>query len=290
MTDTKTIPPNGSEKAPVSVVVLAKNEAGNIVRCIEALQWADEVVVVDDGSTDETVSLATSHGARVVDHRFESFAAQRNWALRHVDLRNDWVLMLDADEVATPEFASDVRGQISRSDRDTVAFRTCRKTMLDDVWLRHSDGFPVWIMRIVRRGRAEFEDSGHGEVPVPVVDGKVGTINEPFLHYAFSRGMDDWWQRHVRYAGREASQEQTLNENHSITSLFSRDSSVRRRGLRSLARSVPFRGTLRFLYQYFLRRGFMDGHAGFRFCKMMACYENMIAIRKLEPPQRKQTG
>lgn len=268
---------------PVSVVVLTKNEAANIERCLRSLSWAGEIVVIDDGSTDTTVELATQCGARVIDHRFQSFADQRNWALDHAELNHQWVLLLDADEVSTPEFASEIGSAIATADDRVAAFRTCRKTMMDGVWLKHSDGFPVWIMRLVRQKRARFLDSGHGEVPVPPVEGQMGTIHAPFLHFAFSRGMDDWWMRHVRYAGREAAREQQQHHDASIVDLFRFEASKRRRALRAIARKVPARGLLRFLYQFILRGGFRDGPAGLRFCRMMACYETMIAIRKTEP-------
>jgi glycosyltransferase involved in cell wall biosynthesis len=277
-------------KVPVTAVVLAKNEEVNIVDCVDSLRWADEVIVVDDDSTDRTAELARARGARVVQHRFESFAAQRNWAIDHAGGRNEWMLMLDADEMATDAFAAEVARKLATVADDVVAFRTCRKLMLDGVWLKHSDGFPVWIMRLVRRGKAYFEDSGHGEVPVPTVNGRIGTIHTPFLHEAFRRGMDDWWMRHVRYAGREALREHHLNRDARLSGLLSLDSSRRRRALRSLARRLPFRGPLRFLYQYILGRGFLDGATGLRFCRMMACYESMIAIRKSEPTLESHRG
>ena len=283
MSDDRSFAKAAKSRDAVSVVVLAKNEETNIKQCIDALQWADEVVVIDDGSTDATVALAENAGARVIDHKFESFAGQRNWALDHAGLRNRWVLLLDADEVSTDEFAAEIGDAIERAGENLVAYRMCRKTMLDGVWLKYSDGFPVWIMRLVRRGRASFEDSGHGEVAVPTVDGEMGTIKSPFIHYAFSRGMDDWWVRHVRYAGREANRERAQLDDATVVSLLSLDASSRRRGLRSIARKIPARGTLRFLYQYVVRGGFLDGTAGLRFCRMMGCYESMISIRKSEP-------
>ncbi|MEM6473142.1 MAG: glycosyltransferase family 2 protein [Planctomycetota bacterium] len=270
------------EKSPISVVVLAKNEQANLPRCLNALGWADEVVVVDDQSEDETARIANELGARVLQHPFESFAKQRNWALREGDLRNEWVLLLDADEVSTPEFAAEVTAQTVSADRETVALKTCRKTMMDGKWLRYSDGFPVWIMRVVRRGQAWFEDSGHGEVPMPKLDGSYGEISEPFLHFPFSRGMDDWWRRHTLYAGREARKELARADGEPFSSLLRMNASCRRRAIRRLSASLPARGSLRFFYQYILKRGFLDGRAGYRFCRMMACYESMIAIRKMD--------
>ena len=90
-------------KFPISVVVITKDEEINIRRCVEALAWCDDVVVIDDHSTDDTTRLAVECGARVLTHGFESFATQRNWALEHAGLRHAWALLLDADEVITPD-------------------------------------------------------------------------------------------------------------------------------------------------------------------------------------------
>ncbi|MCA8993434.1 MAG: glycosyltransferase family 2 protein [Planctomycetaceae bacterium] len=266
----------------IAAVVIAKNEAENLSRCLPSLSWCDELLVVDDHSEDDSVSIAESCGARVVSHQFESFAKQRNWALREGGLNSDWVLMLDADEVSTPEFASAIRGAVEGASDIVVAFRNCRKTMFLGQWLKYSDGFPVWIMRVVRRGRAEFVDAGHGEVPVPPVDGEVGTVSEPFLHYPFSKGLSNWLQRHIAYAEREAQGE--VQQMHGATWLdvFSGSADKRRRGLRSLSRRMPARPLLRFLYQYIWKWGFLEGEAGLTFSRLMACYEAMIVAKRVE--------
>lgn len=267
---------------PISAVILARNEAKNIERCVQSLSDCDEIVVVDDGSTDETCELATRCGARIVQNRFQSFAKQRNWALAHAELRNDWSLMLDADEAATPGFLAEVAQRISQAKPDVVAYRTCRKTMLGKKWLRYSDEFPCWIMRIVRVGMAEFEDSGHGEIPIPKLNGTVDTIREPFIHYPFSHGLSNWLRRHVAYAEREALLEVNNASNLRLGELFSLDASKRRRSLRALSRKVPMRGTLRFLYQYLLRGGFLDGREGYVFSMLKANYETMIIAKRWE--------
>lgn len=267
---------------PVSAVVIAKNEAINLPRCLASLGWCDEVVVIDDHSTDDSPAIAAQHGAHVLTHKFESFAAQRNWALDEAGLQNEWVLMLDADEVSTPEFAAAVEQAIHSASPDAAAFRTCRKTMFLGQWLKHSDGFPVWIMRVVRRGRAHFANAGHGEVPVPPVDGIMGTIREPFLHYPFSKGLSDWLQRHIRYAEREAQGELEQLHGGSVLNILSLQRDIRRRGLRALSRQLPGRPLLRFLFQYFLKCGFLDGRAGFTFSMLMSCYEAMIIAKRTE--------
>jgi glycosyltransferase involved in cell wall biosynthesis len=266
----------------LSVVIIAKNEADNIGRCLASVAWSDDVLVVDDFSTDETAEIARSLGARVVQHAFTSFAEQRNWALECGGLRHEWVLMLDADEEATPEFHHALAACVAAADEHTAAFALCRKTMLDGRWLKYSDGFPVWIMRVVRRGKARFADSGHGEVPVPPVDGRVLRVQEPFVHYPFSKGLSDWLDRHNRYSSREAALELSADVPIVWAELFGRDASRRRRALRNLGRRMPCRPLLRFAWQYVWKRGFLDGRAGWKFSTLMAIYEALIVMKRRE--------
>ncbi len=267
---------------PLSVVILAKNEERNIERCLNSVRWCRDVVVVDDGSTDSTPEVARRAGARVVEHRFESFAKQRNWALDHAGLENEWVLMLDADETSTDRFRNELIGLLAAADEDVVAYRTCRKTMFGNRWLRYSDEFPCWIMRVVRRGRAYFEDSGHGEVPVPSVSGTMQTIREPFVHYPFSHGVSDWLVRHVRYADREARLELSKKVVVKVRDFISTDGSLRRRALRNASRSLPMRPFLRFFHNYIARGGFRDGIEGYMFSTLKSVYEAMIVVKHWE--------
>jgi glycosyltransferase involved in cell wall biosynthesis len=274
-----------SERFPLSVVILARNEAANIRRCVEAVNWCRDVVVVDDGSTDATAAIAIDAGALVVSHPFTSFAAQRNWAVAEAGLQCDWVLMLDADEVVTPELREELIHALTDVAADIVAFRLCRKTMLFDRWLKRSDDFPVWIMRLVRRGRVWFEDRGHGEVAIPQVDGRMEAIRAPMEHYVFSKGLADWIARHNRYSTNEALLEWQAGRAVSWRQLFSGDRAVRRAGLRSLSRVMPFRPQLRFLYQYVLKGGFLDGWPGYVFCSLLATYERWIVLKRRELDQ-----
>lgn len=266
----------------MTVVVLARNEAANLRRCLESAAWCDELVVVDDHSTDETPRIAEALGARVVKRRFETFASQRNWALDAAGLKHRWVLMLDADEELTPEGRREIERELSSADGETAAFRMCRRTMFLGRWLRYSDGFPVWIMRLVDRDRARFVDQGHGEMPVPPVPGRMGTLHEPFVHHPFHRGLSHWLERHIGYAEREARMELARQAEASLGDLFGRDPTRRRRALRNLGRRLPGRPLLRFAYQYVWKRGFLEGRAGLAFSMLMAVYEAMIVVKRWE--------
>ncbi len=267
---------------PLSVVILARNEAVNIEQCVNAVTWCNDVVVVDDGSTDATAELARALGARVVQHSFVNFAEQRNWAMDHAGLKNEWVLHLDADEVVTDSLRLDLIARLTSLPDNIAAFRMCRKTMFQGRWMKYSDGFPVWIMRLVRKGRGRFISSGHGEVAVPDVDGRVDTILAPFLHFSFSKGLEDWIARHNRYSTREALLEFQSTPTVNWPKLFSMQRETRRDALRSLSRRLPFRPTLRFLYQFVVKRGFLEGRAGLKFSGLMATYEQWIVFKRIE--------
>ncbi|MBS0201592.1 MAG: glycosyltransferase family 2 protein [Planctomycetes bacterium] len=275
---------------PLSVVIIAKNESCNIRRCVEAVSWCDDVIVVDDHSEDDTARLAVDCGARVITNRFESFARQRNWAMSSAGIRNPWVLMLDADEVVTPALQMALEEAISAPDPDVVGFRMCRKTMFQGTWLRFSDGFPVWIVRLVRVGAFLFEDSGHGEVPVPAVNGRLGTLSVPFLHFPFSKGLHDWCDRHNRYSTREAEREFNESNSFSWRQLFSSDRSLRRQSLRAFSRQLPCRGMLRFLYQFICKGGILEGRAGLTFSRLMANYEALIVLKRREMELKRREG
>src|SRR5260370_31751995 len=163
----------------LAIIVLTQNEADNLPGCLESIAGFGEAVVVDSGSDDGTQEIARQAGARVYDHPFESFARQRNWALENCDLKTQWILFLDADEIATPEFRQAVTSGIRDAPDLIAGFYCCWKMMLDQRWLRRSDSFPKWQLRIVRRGCAAFIDSGHGRRGGRV-DRQPGNIRGPY--------------------------------------------------------------------------------------------------------------
>jgi hypothetical protein len=158
--------------------------------------------------------------------------------------------------------------------------------MLGGCWLKYSDGFPVWIMRVVRRGRARFASSGHGEVPVPPVEGRVQQVREPIVHHPFSKGLTDWLERHNHYSSREAALESTEGAPVAWSELIGADRAARRRAWRSLSRRMPGRPLFRFAYQYLWKKGFLDGRAGLTFSTLMAMYEAMIVMKRRELQNR----
>jgi glycosyltransferase involved in cell wall biosynthesis len=273
--------PAGDAPVPVSAIVLARNEEQNLPRCLRALRSCDEIIVVDDDSTDRTVALAESCGARVVAHKLASFAEQRNWAMQEAGARNEWVLHLDADEVVTAELAAEIRERLAQVAADVAGFHLARKTMLGEQWLRFSATYPVYVLRLVRRERVRYVQQGHGEKPGEV-QGRLEYLRAACLHYNFSHGWSDWFDRHNRYSSAEAAHVQAGGATADLRGCLARDVVRRRMALRGLAYRLPCRPALRFFYVYLLRFGFLDGRAGLTYATLQAIYEYMISLKLRE--------
>lgn len=258
----------------VSAVVLCRNEAANLPRCLGALRACDEIIVVDDGSTDGSPEIAAAAGARVLSHPLKSFADQRNWAMAAGALRQPWALHLDADEVVTAELVAELRERLPALRPEQVGF-FARKILLDERWLRRSTDYPVYVARLVHRDGPRFEMIGHGEVVVAPPERAV-YFGAPMLHYPFSRGWEDWRARHRRYAAAEAARIEAGRAACRWSDLAARDPVLRRRAWRAASWRLPGRPLLRFLYMYVLRAGFLDGRPGWTFCRAMAWYETEI--------------
>jgi glycosyltransferase involved in cell wall biosynthesis len=263
----------------LAIIVLTYNEAENLPRCLESVAGFGEIVVVDSGSNDGTPEIAKHAGARVYERPFGSFARQRNWALENCDVKNEWALFLDADEVATSQFRQAIGDAIQNSGQAVAGFYCCWKMMLDQRWLRRSDSFPKWQLRIVRRGRADFIDSGHGQKEGRV-DGELGYIREPYLHYALNKGWEAWWAKHNQYSAEEAADR--LSRSASWRELFSKDTSRRNRALKPILSRTPGWPLLRFLHMYILKGGVLEGREGFAYCASMGWYEYLIRAKMRE--------
>src|SRR5579875_916917 len=163
---------------PISATIITHNEATHITRAIRSLDCADEILVVDSGSTDDTVQIAEGLGARVIVHPWEGFAAQKNFAVR--EARHDWVLSLDADEELDEE-ARDAIRTWKQSEPRAVAYRFARRARYLGRWILHSGWYPDWKIRLFHRGRARWQgDYVHESV---VADGPIETLPGEILHY-----------------------------------------------------------------------------------------------------------
>ena len=266
--------------APVTAVVLTYNEERSLPACLASLDGVcDDVHVLDSGSTDRTAAVAGAAGAAVHVNPFTGFGDQRNWAIDHIPHRHRWALHLDADERLTPAFAAELR-RVVAADPPEAGFHVPHKLLLGGRWLRRAGGYPTYQVRLFRTDRLRFENHGHGQREV--TDGPVGTFAEPYLHDAFAKGLDDWFAKHARYARAEA--ERAFADGRvDWGGLVSGDRVRRRRAAKALSLRLPARPALRMLHTLAVKRGALDGRAGWTYAGMLAAYEAMTAahLRRL---------
>ncbi len=282
-------PARGS--VPVSVLIPVKNEQRNIVECIRHCMWANEVVVVDSQSTDLTIPMAQALGADVYQFHYskEGWPKKKNWALEQVPWKNEWVLILDADEYMTPELTEEVRQVVAGTYKPRDARKAgCgdgywlnRRFMFMGRWIRGCGYYPSWNVRLFKHAVGRYErignlgntGSGDNEVHEHVVlsTGPAGYLEHEFLHYAYP-DLTAWIEKHNRYTTWEAHAMKAKDAGAVQASLFG-GPIERRRWLKRFARKLPFRPTLRFLFSYFVQLGIRDGYPGYVMCRLLAWYE-----------------
>jgi len=263
-----------------SVLILTLNEERSLPRCLASVADCDDVVVLDSGSTDRTVALAQAAGARVFTRAFDDFAGQRNFAQREIPFRHRWVFHLDADEQMTPELAAECRAW---SDERLDGCLVAPKMIFRGRWIPHCTDFPAYQARFVQAPRFSFIQVGHGQREDPRM--QLGRLRASYLHDLSAGGEEEWLDKHRRYARAEAAEHLRHAGAIPWSQLFAGDALRRRRALKRLSFALPGRPVLRFLYQYALRGGFLDGGPGLRYCRLLARYEG-FAVAELRAQRR----
>lgn len=265
----------------ISVVILTKNEAGDIAGAIKSVAFSDDVHVFDSLSTDGTQQIARDLGATVHERAFDNYAAQRNASLTVPQFRHDWILILDADERPTPELAREMLTSTQNAPPEVAAFRLRRHDYLWDTWLKHAQITPYYT-RLVRRGRARYIREINEVIEV---DGSIVELTAPLNHYPFSKGIAHWVTKHNTYSTMEAQLLATgaAFEDASVkTALFGKDRAERRRAQKALFFRVPARPLVKWLYMMFFRGAILDGYAGLTYSTLQSFYEYLIELKRRE--------
>ena len=265
-------------KCPISVIVPVKNEAANLRRCLPALAWADEVFVVDSGSTDATALVAEEHGAKVVPFRFNgTYPKKKNWALENLPFRHEWVLIVDADEVVPPALAVEIARRTSADEAD--GFYLNSRYYFLGRRIKHCGYSECWNLRLfkhrlgryermpVRPGAATGDNEAHEHVELR---GRARRLAHQLDHHAYPT-IAAWVEKHDRYAAWEAEMyERFLVE--PVPRSIGAGKRFKRR-LKKVYLRMPMRPLIRFLYAYVARLGFLDGMPGLVFCVLLSFYD-----------------
>ncbi len=251
----------------ISATIITFNEERNIARAIDSLSCCDEVVVVDSGSTDQTLEIAVRHGARVIEEPWRGYAAQKNFAAYRA--AHDWILSLDADEQVTPELAAEILA-LKKKGPAADGYSFPRLAQYLGRWIRHSGWYPDRKIRLYNRVRAEWVgDYVHESVSVK---GSVGELHADLLHFTC-----DSLSQHLR----------TLDR---YTTLAAREVTARKTQVSLLHLTLDPAWT--FFRSYLLQRGFLDGPQGLAIAWMAALYtflkyaKAMKALNHADPASR----
>jgi glycosyltransferase involved in cell wall biosynthesis len=253
----------------LTVTIITLDEAAHIGACLASVGWADEIVVVDSGSTDGTPALARAAGARVIERDWPGYAAQKNFAAGEAS--HDWILSVDADERVTPELAAEIRGVLDAAPHH-AGFRIPRVTWHLGKWIRTTDWYPDYQLRLYDRRRAAWKlHPVHESVEA---SGTVGQLANDLQHFAY-RDLRHHFETMQKYTTLAAEE-------------------MHARGRRAGLFHLTIHPYAAFMRNYLLRRGFMDGLAGLVISVMNAYYvflkfAKLWALeRKAPPPQTPQ--
>ena len=266
---------------PLSVLVLTKNEERNIGACLDSVAgWASDIVVVDSGSVDRTLDICAGHGVRTLFHAYADHRSQISWGMTQIPWQHEWLLLLDADNVVTPEFKGDIEQML---DADTREFNGYYNPHHHYFRNRRVRGLkPEWL-RLVRRAHVKVDDSELVDFRL-VVDGAIGRMRGAIIESnANELDIDFWIDKHQKFARRMAIEEILRAEKVLAWSSHLRPSLLgnpdeRMIRLKNIWYGMPLyvRPVLLFLYRYFVRRGFLDGWNGFVYHSLQTFWFRLI--------------
>ncbi len=224
----------------LSVAIITFNEEANIRRTLESVRWADEIVIVDSGSTDRTCDIVRKFGAKVFIEDWKGFAAQKNSAIDKCT--SDFILSIDADEQVTPDLSSNIRSELNQKPQ--VAYWIQRRNMFCGRWMRHGGFYPDPKVRLFARGAGKFANQPVHE-DVELIPGKVVELTLPgdLIHHAYPT-LSSYIEHMNRYSSLGA--DIAVAKGHSRFSIF----------------NIVVRPLATFIYNYFFRLGFLDGREG----------------------------
>jgi glycosyltransferase involved in cell wall biosynthesis len=271
--------PAAPQVLPISVIVPVRNEAHNLPRCLESLAGVGEVYVIDSQSTDDTVEIARSHGAKVVQfHYAGGWPKKRQWALDTLPLAYDWILLLDADEVLTPDLIEEIRRALRNPRVNGYSIRL-QMYFLGRV-LRNCDA-SFWKLSLFRKGRGRFEcrlkdqDASMADMEIHehvVVDGPTAELHHALVHHNVD-SLSRYILKHNEYSNWEARvllQPEGAANSEEVSADLVGTQAQRRRWLKRNLYRMPGSPVLLFLYRYIVRLGFLDGVPGLIYCAFQA--------------------
>lgn len=252
----------------ISVIILTFNEEKHIKRCIESLLlFTDKIFIIDSGSTDKTVEIAESLGAKVVQNTWVNYAVQFNFGILNNPFNTKWLMRMDADEYVLPELAEEINQKLGSITPEVAGMYIKRRVIFMDKWIRRGAYYPIWLLRIWRNGQGACEESWMDE-HITLKTGKTLQLTNDLVDHNLNN-LTWWTQKHNLYAIREVIDLLNIKYNfrnfESVEPNFFGSQEQRTRFLKVKYASIPLfiRPIIYFIYRYIFRLGFLDGKQGF---------------------------
>lgn len=271
----------------LSLIVLTGNEEENIEHTLRSVQGlASEIIVVDSLSTDRTLEICRRYTDRIVQHPFENQAKQFNWALDNVSISSEWIVRLDADEVLTPELSEEISRTLPTLSQEVTGIYLKRRVYFMGRWIRHGDYYPMWFLRLFRKGKGRYEEIT--EEHILLSEGRAIRLRHDFIDHN-RKGLSFWVDKHNQWAIGEMLDMLSFAKGEGLPartvapSLFSTQEGRRRWLKVHLYARLPLfvRPFLYFLYRYVLRLGFLDGKEGLVFHFLQGFWYRFLVDAKI---------
>ncbi len=251
----------------LSVLILTHNESQHIGRCIQSLRLiTDKIFIVDSYSTDNTVEIARKLGAVVVQNPWISYAFQFNYAIENQPFPTSWLMRMDADEYITPELAEEIKATLPTTGSGISGFYIKRRVFFMNKWIRHGGYYPIWLLRIWRRGQGTCEELWMDE-HIKVNEGTLVRLSHDLVDHNLNN-LTWWTHKHNNYAIREVIDllniKYNFDEKATVSPELFGTQEQRKRYLKLKYATLPLftRPLLYFLYRYCIKLGFLDGKKG----------------------------
>lgn len=252
-------------RLPVTVLIPTYNCQTHLVKCLESVKWADEILICDSYSTDRTLEIVRQYTDRIIQHEYINSAKQKNWAIPQA--KHEWVLLIDSDEMLEPELQREILDLLANIPEGYDGFRIPRKNLVFGKWIKSCHMYPDYNTRLFRRDVSRYVDKEvHADVVVP---GAIGTLKNAFVHHDFEDVAETVvkWGRYTRYEGDQMVKVGRVWHWYNIL----------------------FRPPVLFLYLYFWTGAFREGYRGFYVAVMWSYYVFLKHARLWEKEWRAST-
>lgn len=274
---------SGANLLPITVIVLTYNESRNLADCLNSVKdLTDDIIVVDSGSTDNTLEIAAHYSASIYTHPFENYSKQRNWAFQNVRTRYEWIMNLDADHRLTNEIVAELRTQFTQGIKDEIkGFMASRRTMFMNRWIRYGGHYPVYHGVIFKKGFGLCEDKEYDQHFI--IEGKSILLKGDVIDI-ITDSLSNFTARHNKWATLEANDILNIKEQRKkIVPNNNGNMMEKRRYQRMKYYSYPlfWRVFFYFFFRYFIKGGFRDGKAGLIFHLLQGFWFRFLVDAKI---------